>query len=58
MAPFTHNIGTMLMSVIHPSTYFMVKESSGLEVRHWTVIQVVLCLIHIYIFVKIFHHTD
>jgi len=58
MAPLIHNIGTMLMSGIHPSMYFMAKEHGGLEVRHWTVIQVVLFLIHIYIFVKIFHHTD
>jgi len=58
MAPLIHNNGTMLMSVIHPTTYFIAKESGGLEVRHWTVIQVVLCLIRIYIFVKIFHHTD
>jgi len=58
MVTLTHNIGTMLMLVTYPTTYFVAKESGGLEVRHWTVIQVVLCLIHIYIFVKLFHHTD
>lgn len=36
MAPVIHNISTILMSVIRPSTYFIVKESGDVEVRHWT----------------------
>lgn len=58
MAAIIYNISTILMSIICPSTYFIAKESGGVEVRSLAVIQVVLSLFHSYTFVKMFYCTE